>query len=86
MPWEPGQSGNPKGQVVTAGIRLEARRQAVKALQTMVDAMDDEDVKVRLQAANFVLDRAYGKPTQPIGGDEDAAPIQAAIRVIFGRD
>jgi hypothetical protein len=44
MTWETGQSGNPKGQVVTAGMRLEARRHAVKALQTMVDALDDDDV------------------------------------------
>ena len=39
-----------------------ARQHAEKAVQTLVDAMDDPDPRVKVDAANRVLDRAIGKP------------------------
>lgn len=40
-----------------------------------------ESEQVRLAAINTVLDRAYGKPTQFITGDENGAPVQIAAVV-----
>lgn len=47
-----------------------------EAVQTIIDLMkNSRHDNVRLGAANSLLDRAYGKPTQPISGDNDADPI-----------
>jgi len=32
----------------------------------------------RIAAATAMLDRAWGKPTQPIAGDDEAAPVRIA--------
>jgi hypothetical protein len=37
----------------------------------------------RLGALNAILDRAYGKPAQTIGGDDDLPAIRAALSVAF---
>lgn len=37
-----------------------------------------ENDQVRLSAMEKLLDRAYGKPTQPIGGDDDHPPLQVS--------
>ena len=40
-----------------------------KTARMLMRASKNEDVRQR--SANVILDRAYGKPTQPIGGDEE---------------
>lgn len=37
----------------------------------------------QLTALNIVLDRAYGKATQPISGDDDLPAIRHALKVAF---
>ena len=37
----------------------------------------------RIAAGKEILDRAYGRPTQPIAGDDDMPAIRAALRVAF---
>src|SRR5687767_9307725 len=61
----------------TAEVKELARQYTGNALSTLADIMGDEDqpAAARVSAANTLLDRAYGKPTQPIGGDE-ASPIR----------
>jgi hypothetical protein len=39
-----------------------ARKHADKAIETLVAAMDDDDPRVKVDAANRILDRAIGKP------------------------
>ena len=38
--------------------------------------------QARVNAANALLDRGWGKPTQPLSGDDDAPAIQFIKRVI----
>lgn len=38
---------------------------------------------VRKGALDSILDRAYGKPTQPIDGDGDGGAIRTALEVAF---
>jgi hypothetical protein len=37
----------------------------------------------KISACNAILDRAYGKASQPIGGDDDMPAIRAALKVAF---
>src|SRR5690348_17126785 len=66
-----GKSGNPGGMTseVAKGVR-EMRAKALThcpdALQKLVEALGSNDEKVRIQAANSILDRGLGKPAQAI--------------------
>lgn len=58
--WKPGQSGNPGGR--PKGIAALARAHTDKALEVLVEGMDNDDPRVRVTAAKEVLDRGWGKP------------------------
>src|SRR5215470_1246245 len=70
--WKPGQSGNPGGRARKAIGKLgaEARKYANLALNTLVEvcqgAIPGSTVRDRVAAANALLDRGFGKPTQAI--------------------
>ena len=78
-----GQSGNPGG-----------RPKAVAALRDLVQARGDDligklmdlafadetEPRVRIEAIKVLLDRGYGRPPQPITGeDEDGGPRRLVI-------
>ncbi len=67
-------------------MREAAQEHTATAIGVLVAAMDDGDARVRIKAAEVLLDRAYGRPPQAIVGDAGADPIQTAVKVIFGRD
>jgi len=75
-PWQfkPGESGNPSGRPKIPKDIIEAfRAQTQMALDTLVELAQSADKDaVRLQAANSLLDRGWGKPAQSIdlGGDK----------------
>lgn len=76
-------SGRKPGKV-TAPLREIARKHAEKAVKALVDILDDEDAPAaaRVSAANSILDRGYGKPSQPIDGDGEGGPITHRIELV----
>jgi hypothetical protein len=64
-------------------IRSLARNHTDRALQVLQGIMDQPDAPhaARVAAANSLLDRGWGKPTQPIAGDDDADPIRTVTRI-----
>ena len=80
--WKPGQSGNPGGRPKEVGhVRELARQWTEQAIQTLADIMQDpsQPARARVAAAESLLDRGYGKPTQPIAGDDAMDPIRVAL-------
>jgi hypothetical protein len=68
-PFEKGVSGNPGGRPKVLGdVQELARKQSPQAINTLAKIMGDEKAPpaARVAAANALLDRGYGKPTQPI--------------------
>ena len=68
-PFPKGVSGNPGGRPrVLADVQELARAKSPKALDTLEQIMLDEKAPpaARVAAANGLLDRGYGRPTQPI--------------------
>lgn len=51
-----------------------------RAIQELVMLLDSEDPRVRIVAANSILDRGLGKPAQAIVGDADN-PIEMIQKV-----
>jgi len=68
-PFQKGISGNPGGRPKVSGdVQELARQKSPEAITTLANIMDDEKAPpaARVAAANALLDRGYGKPTQPI--------------------
>jgi hypothetical protein len=76
--FKPGQSGNPGGRPKGfAEVRELAREHTVAAIEKLVAIMTTgQSEQAQLLAANSLLDRGWGKPTQPIGGDYEAPPVR----------
>jgi len=67
--FQPGVSGNPGGRHKGVGKAMELARQwDVKAIATLAEIMQDTTAPkaARVQAAQAILDRAYGKPPQSL--------------------
>ncbi|MCP4375767.1 MAG: hypothetical protein GY794_06280 [bacterium] len=68
-PFTKGVSGNPGGRPKVLGdVQELAREQSPQAINTLAKIMNNEKTPpaARVAAANALLDRGYGKPTQPI--------------------
>ena len=68
-PFPKGVSGNPGGRPKVLGdVQELARQRSPEAINTLATIMDDPKAPpaARVAAANSLLDRGYGKPTQPI--------------------
>jgi hypothetical protein len=72
-----GQSGNPAGRAALPREIMElARASAADAIELAVSYIKDPEMspRVRMAAANLLLDRAYGKPTQAVDMDVHNGP------------
>lgn len=79
-------AGRPKGSPnkATACLRDVARQYTEQALETLVQiALGGESEAARVSAANAILDRGYGKPSQVIAGDEDGGPAKLVHEIIL---
>jgi len=87
MAFQPGQSGNPGGRPkASARVRDAAREHTEAAIQVLVDiALGGESEAARVAAANAILDRGYGKPSQPVDGDGEGGAILTGMTVTFIR-
>lgn len=64
-PFKAGQSGNPNGRPKIAGeIKALAREHAPTAFKRVLELLKSDDERVAFVAAQEILNRAYGKPTQ----------------------
>jgi hypothetical protein len=67
MKWVKGVSGNPGGRPkLELSIRELAQQHSMEALETLVHVMRTGRRGEQIVAANAILDRAYGKPTQSV--------------------
>lgn len=75
--------GRPPGALnkATAEIKDAARKHGPEALRVLVKLMKDAaSEQAKIAAAKEVLERAYGKATQPIGEDPDMPFVSKAQR------
>ena len=63
--FQKGQSGNPGGRSkLPADIREAFKAKAPEALEVLTRCLQSGDDRIAMMAAQAILDRGYGKPTQ----------------------
>jgi hypothetical protein len=68
--WKRGRSANPGGRPKNVvNVQELARSYTEAAIETLAKALADP--KLRVQAAVAILDRGWGKPTQPLANDAE---------------
>lgn len=69
-------------------VRDLARARTEDAIRTLVEINSDpaQPAPARVAAAQALLDRAWGKPSQAIGGAEDLGPIKTVVTWEDGTD
>jgi hypothetical protein len=81
--FQKGQSGNPGGRPKKESkVQELARLHTEAAILTLVKCLDEP--RERVPAAVALLDRGWGKPTQPLTG-EDGEKLFSGITVTFVR-
>lgn len=81
MPFVKGKSGNPSGRSkADLSIRDAARIHGAAAIAKLVELLGCDDRRTALAAAQALLDRGFGKPSQSIelSGDPDN-PVAVAV-------
>lgn len=85
MPFQKGQSGNPGGRPREDNeIKQLARDASAEAINRLVAWMRSDNPKASVTAAQAIIERGFGKPSQPIEGGEELLAALAGIKVTFG--
>lgn len=79
---EVSQAREPTRQIAKLNVAALARRHSEKSIQRLAEALDDEDVKVRIDAAVRLLDRGHGKPTQTIERGERSPDTMSDVELL----
>jgi hypothetical protein len=82
MPFAKGKSGNPGGRPKGHGdIRDMARQHTSAAIDTLIAIMSDATAPAasRVSAADAILSRGWGRPTQAIAGAAGEEPLHVSI-------
>ncbi len=92
-PFEKGVSGNPGGRPrLPEELRDRIRGLSEKAVNVLEQSLDSPEPRVALMAAQILLDRGYGKPSQqtdltlttaPAPDEEPVTTLQLAREIVF---
>jgi hypothetical protein len=89
----PGISGNPNGRPKeNQQIKQLAREHTQAAMSTLVEALGDTSGSVRIAAANSILDRGWGKPSQDLvvqrqeQQELESMSDEQLLAIVLGRD
>lgn len=78
--------GRPKGALnkATRDIKELARAHGPEVVEGLVRLFREADSDTaRIAAAKEILDRGYGKPTQPIDGDGEGGPVRMVNEILL---
>ena len=77
-----GQSGNPGGRSkLPADIREAFKAKAPQALEVLTRCLQSDDDRIAMMAAQAILDRGYGKPTQSIDANINDDPVRYIVEL-----
>ena len=77
-----GQSGNPGGHPkLPADIRESFKAKAPEALEVLTRCLQSGDDRVAMMAAQAILDRGYGRPTQSIDANITEDPVRYIVEL-----
>ena len=85
MAFQPGQSGNPGGRIgVSPRVREAARAHTEAAIMVLAAALEDDNGRTRIAAAEALLDRGWGKPaqTQIVQGNDEGGPVKNITEIV----
>jgi hypothetical protein len=80
-PFSRGRSGNPHAPIDIAAL---ARQHGPRCIEVLAEMLEDLDRKVRGFAAQVLLGRCFGKPTQPL--TSDGPPSLSILHLVAARE
>lgn len=83
---KPASSGRKAGTLnkSTKDIKAIAQEHGAEAIGVLVTAIREADNwQAKISAAKELMDRGYGKATQPIAGDPDSSPVRVINEIVL---
>src|SRR6476646_10187613 len=76
-----GSTGTSTAPVPPADIREAFKAKAPQALEVLTRCLQSDDDRVAMMAAQAILDRGYGKPTQSIDANITEDPVRYIVEL-----